>query len=156
MKTMTAEELLTRYAAGERDFQHANLAGENLYGVHLSEANLADADLTDTDLYGANLAGANLAGANLARADLRRAILFHANLTEANLTDTILIGVNLVGAILYQGDATKVKIDLSLLQTPSSPVWGQPRPPDALSGSRVVNGWLRTGYATGDGNGGER
>ena len=45
---MTAEELLAKYAAGEREFPKAELSGADLSGV----------DLRETDLSGANLDGA--------------------------------------------------------------------------------------------------
>jgi len=47
---MNTKELLSRYAAGQRDFQNLNLVAANLRNVNLS---------------GANLSGANLAKANL-------------------------------------------------------------------------------------------
>ena len=56
---MRAEELITSYKAGERDFSRA--------------------DLQDADLSGADLTGVNLVGANLSRADLSRAKLIGAN-----------------------------------------------------------------------------
>jgi len=83
--------------------------------------------------------------------DFRSADLLTAFLTWAEPDWADLVLPNLAGTSLAE-----VKVALPLLDTPSSPVWGQPRLPDALSGSRVVNGWLRTGYATGNGDGGER
>ncbi|MCB8767140.1 pentapeptide repeat-containing protein [Planktothrix agardhii] len=53
--TIDSQELLRRYLAGERDFNHINLIGAHLCQV--------------------NLVGANLIGASLDRADLTRAIL---------------------------------------------------------------------------------
>jgi uncharacterized protein YjbI with pentapeptide repeats len=58
---ITAEELLQRYAAGERDFS----------GVDLEGADLVRANLAGTGIY----AGVNLRGANFARASLREANL---------------------------------------------------------------------------------
>ena len=88
--------------------------------------------------------------------DFRSADLLTAFLTWAEPDWADLVLPNLTGTSLAEEGATKVKVALPLLATPSSPVWGQPRLPDALSGSRVVNRWLRTGYATGNGDGGER
>ena len=153
---MTRDELLSRYAAGERDFRRVNLRGVDLSEAILTEANLAGACLARASLVRVNLTEANLTGANLFRANLTKATLFYANLSYANLSGANLYEASLVGTILYEGDATKVKVALPLLATPSSPVWGQPRPPDALSGNRIVNGWLRAGGATGDGDEGER
>ena len=77
---MTAEELIQKYKAGERDFRYVDLRGANLRGADLSEANLSGADLS-----GANLSGANLRGADLRWANLRWANLRGADLSEANL-----------------------------------------------------------------------
>jgi len=131
--TMTREELLARYATGEWDFRSVDLLRAYL--------TWADPDWADLGL-------TNLTGTSLTRANLTEANLYEAGLAEAKTA-----GSKIYGTLLYEGAATKVKV---CLQTPSSPVWGQPRIPDALSGSRVVNGWLRTGYASGEGNGGER
>ena len=93
----TARDLLQDYAAGKRDFQHADLRnaylrGANLVGAYLRGANLVGADLRGADLQGANLVGAYLRGAylrgaNLVGADLVGADLQDANLQDANLQD---------------------------------------------------------------------
>jgi uncharacterized protein YjbI with pentapeptide repeats len=97
--SIDAEELIERYAAGERDFADislkwedlsgANLAGVNLTGaifirVNLSKANLSSANLTNTSLKSANLSGANLQGANVTNA-----LIDFANLENANLKGAI-------------------------------------------------------------------
>ncbi|MBW4550384.1 MAG: pentapeptide repeat-containing protein [Aphanocapsa sp. GSE-SYN-MK-11-07L] len=97
---LTAEELLERYAAGERDFRKVNLreaclSGANLCGINLSRARLSDADLSginlseaklsDADLSRTNLERANLVGARSNRSDLSRANLRGANLERAEL-----------------------------------------------------------------------
>ena len=151
---MTRDELLTRYAAGERDFRGVDLGEVDLAFVILAGANLAGANLFWAEMTGANLAGANLTRANLAGANLTR-----ANFTGANLYHTTLTGAQMYLTILPtpalpQGDSPQAIVTAGDL-LPTS-VWGQLRLPDALSGSRVVNGWLRTGYATGNGDGGER
>jgi uncharacterized protein YjbI with pentapeptide repeats len=75
---MDANEVLRRYAAGERNFRQADwrgisLAKANLSGVDLTGAHLSNADLSDSDLSSANLNWAGLKGANFSRANLRRA-----------------------------------------------------------------------------------
>jgi len=72
----SAEELLRRYAEGERDFESANLSGANLV-----RANLSGAKLRNAKLRGANLVRANLSDADLVGANLRKAKLCSANLT---------------------------------------------------------------------------
>ena len=42
---MDAEELLQRYAAGERDFSRISLRRINLQGIKLNAINLSDAEL---------------------------------------------------------------------------------------------------------------
>jgi uncharacterized protein YjbI with pentapeptide repeats len=54
---LTAQELLDRYAAGERDF-----AGVDLHGVDLSKAVLRGINLDRADLSEVNFTGADLSG----------------------------------------------------------------------------------------------
>ncbi|APB32540.1 putative PatA subfamily protein [Gloeomargarita lithophora Alchichica-D10] len=107
-----ANQLLQRYAAGERDFTGinligCNLQGANLEGVNLSRADLMLADLSGCLLIGAKLAGANLVGAEMVKTNLREASLggvnlIGANLSQANLNGSQLMGANLSSATLYQ------------------------------------------------------
>ena len=90
------ENILKKYAAGERMFckanlrwanlSGANLSGADLNGAYLSGANLSGADLREADLSGADLNGAYLRGAYLSGANLRGADLRWANLSGANLS----------------------------------------------------------------------
>ena len=59
---MKASNLLKRYAAGERNFQHANLKGQSF-----KNRDLSGADFSDSDIQGTNFTGANLRGANFTR-----------------------------------------------------------------------------------------
>ncbi|MEH2144242.1 pentapeptide repeat-containing protein [Nostoc sp.] len=122
--SITAEELLQRYAAGERDFAgvslrkivlvNANLRGINLPNADLRFANLIAVKLTDANLSQVNFTGADLTGARLDRsnlqgvsfecdavgaifdqADLRRAGMYRARLNGARFDKA-----NLEGAIL--------------------------------------------------------
>ena len=106
---MNREELLERYAKGERYFsyanlRHADLRGANLSGANLRGANLSGANLSGANLSGANLSGANLSGANLSGANLSDADLSYADLSGANLSDADLRGANLSGANLSDAD----------------------------------------------------
>lgn len=108
---MTADEFLSRYQAGERDFKGielidnpktenlgnaielkgTKLRGINLRGAKISFVNLDGADLTEADLFGVCLAGSLLRGAilkdaNLASANLHWCGLFNADLRGTNLT----------------------------------------------------------------------
>ncbi|MCS6782512.1 MAG: pentapeptide repeat-containing protein [Gloeomargarita sp. SKYBB_i_bin120] len=100
-----AQQLLARYAAGERDFSGikligCNLQGANLEGVNLSRADLMLADLSGCLLIGAKLVGANLIGAELVKTNLQEATLTGANLIGANFSQANLSGSQLVGSNL--------------------------------------------------------
>lgn len=83
---MTAEELLKRYQAGERDFRGVNLSEEILLWSNLSGANFRGANLRGTNFNWANLSGVDLTAADLSEADLAWANLSKADLREANLS----------------------------------------------------------------------
>lgn len=133
---MDAEELLARYASGEREFIGVDLRGDNLRGANLSNVNLTEAcllcaDLSNTNLSNAtlveiysscvNLFRAKLSSANLRAADLSAANLFEAKLDGANLSGANLIYANLAGANLsganlsnaYLSDANLIDTDLT-------------------------------------------
>lgn len=132
---LMADELIRRYAAGERHFINANLrcamlaksalsevtlSRAKLSGANLIEANLIGADLTAADLSEANLSGVSLNKANLVRtnltkanlgcADLRGANLSKANLSEACLCEADLRGANLSFAELRGSDLSKAQL----------------------------------------------
>ncbi|WP_416212598.1 pentapeptide repeat-containing protein [Nostoc sp. ChiQUE01b] len=109
---MDVEELLERYAAGERDFSETDLSG----GISLDEAYLIDinfsrANLYSIDLRHSDLSNANLRGANLRQADLGVAYLINVDLRDANLTGARLEYCNLTGADLR--DANLMGANLS-------------------------------------------
>jgi uncharacterized protein YjbI with pentapeptide repeats len=122
----SAEELLTRYAAGERNFDGANLTGANLRQADLRSTSLVGADLTGANLRhatlyaanlcdalfgGADLGGARLCGASIRRAKLSGARLSHANFLQAELATADLSHTDLSGADLTR--AGLVGADLS-------------------------------------------
>ncbi len=96
-----AEELLRRYAAGERVFNEARLAAADLHGATLSGVDLVNANLTAANLENADLRDANLQGAILLRATLRNANLENTDLTKTvGLLPAQLAGANLSGVRL--------------------------------------------------------
>jgi len=105
---LTAEGLLSRYAAGERDFRGAVLSGVNLSTAQLAGINLSGADLRRADLSGAilkdtNLREACLQGANLSWADMHSADLSGADLSGANLKMAIIIRTRFRGTVMPDG-----------------------------------------------------
>ncbi len=140
----SAEELLLRYAAGEREFvgadirdtnahmdlRCANLGNAKLRFASLMKANFSGANLSNADLMGSNLDMADLsatdltraalANATLWRADLRRANLAGAELYGANLSDANLDGATLDGAGL--ADTSLVNVDLAPFCAANPPV----------------------------------
>ena len=136
LKRLTVDELLRRYAIGERNFINANLRCAELSFLCLSEANLSwaklslanlsrtnlikanltnvdmkEANLSDTNLSQSQLVRANLTRANLSKADLKGANLSHACLSEANLSEADLRGANLEQADLRGADVSEALLE---------------------------------------------
>ncbi|MBE8985736.1 pentapeptide repeat-containing protein [Nostoc sp. LEGE 12450] len=108
---VTTNEILRRYAMGERNFINANLKCAVLTSVKLSEINLSYASLSWADLSQANLSkadltAADLSEANLSGADLNKAYLMRTNLNRADLQQTSLRGANLSRANLSEVNLT--------------------------------------------------
>lgn len=108
---MEVEELLNRYAVGQRNFSgvilnhSANLAGASLQEIDLSGATLPS-KMQGIDLYRANLVNARLgdtdmSGANLREANMEGAALENTNLCGADLTKANMKRV--CGRTLYWG-----------------------------------------------------
>lgn len=92
----SAEELLRRYAAGERSFSNAQLEEAGLRKAELAHADLRDASLRSAVLCRANLTGADLRGAKLWSANLTGATFEQARLSP----DTVLQRADLTGVDL--------------------------------------------------------
>jgi uncharacterized protein YjbI with pentapeptide repeats len=75
---ITREELLQRYAAGERDLQHIILEYADLNGV----------ELQNIDLRGAQFNYVNLSRLNLHRCELGSAQFWYCNFREAKITSS--------------------------------------------------------------------
>ncbi|MBI4784640.1 MAG: pentapeptide repeat-containing protein [Oscillatoriophycideae cyanobacterium NC_groundwater_1537_Pr4_S-0.65um_50_18] len=116
----TAEDLLSTYAKGKRDFTchdlsllnlpRADLSGANFHQAKLHKVNFQNATLTNVDFGRASLSQANLRNANLARAYLNHADLAGADLRGADLSYAYLSNANLRGANLCGADLTGAKI----------------------------------------------
>lgn len=123
---MTAEELLERYAAGERDFR----------GVDLTKARLADVDLSNADFSSARLDGADLSGSRLH--DVK---LIGASLTNyAQLLYTDLTGADLTGADLSTAMANCANFTNAILNWASSPITEGALHHNTFRNGRVIEG----------------
>lgn len=130
------EELLRRYAVGDRYFINANLRCAqlsniclenidlsyaklnlaNLSGANLSQANLVAAEMRSANLSGSNLHNSQLVRANLAGANLADANLRGADLSYADLSNACLIGANLIGVNLSKVDLRKTCLDGAIFE----------------------------------------
>lgn len=126
-QVITDDELLQRYAAGERDFARVKLwvpegrtsdetawrydEGSVLNHANLSEINLRDADIrlagemngtdfSNADLRGALLDGNVFRGANFSGADLRNTCFVRSKLDDANFSGADMRGARLSHAPL--------------------------------------------------------
>ena len=112
----SAEELLGRYAAGERSFRGAELRDADLRRANLHGADLRDADLLGAHLHGANLQKVNLCGADLVEATLDGADLRGARLKRAMLNAASLISADLRGAELPDAELQDASLVLANLR----------------------------------------
>ena len=114
---MTAEELLERYASGEREFSGIRIqANENeaiFSGQDLSKINLAGSvlsgnwnniNLSSALLFGVKGERWDLRGANLTRANFRGTLLDKCNLTDCNFTNTFLNGLYCTQVMIERSD----------------------------------------------------
>jgi uncharacterized protein YjbI with pentapeptide repeats len=100
---MTAEELLKRYADGERDFSEVDLSKAWLIGVLLEDIVFDKAILKDTRfnrsiLTRASFRGADLEGAEFCMSGLEQADFRGANLRNSRIEEAELIRANFEGA----------------------------------------------------------
>ncbi len=89
-KEMTVDELLARYAAGERDFSEIRLS--YIPDRILSDVNLSGANFSKGNLGYDRLERVNLSGANLSEVDLSFTGFINCDLSGANLEESILCG----------------------------------------------------------------
>lgn len=104
----SGEELLSRYAAGERYFGPDKSDDRKV--AALSKAVLEKANLSGADLSEADLTGAQLARSNLTNVKLTRAQLSDADLTGADCTDCVVDDAMLDGAILSHANVTRMSL----------------------------------------------
>jgi len=112
---LEVNELLRRYAVGDRYFINANLRCAQLSevcleNIDLSYAKLNLANLSGTNLNKANLAAAQMQSANLSGSNLHKSQLVRANLAGANLSNANLRGANLTNVDLSNADLTNADL----------------------------------------------
>lgn len=125
-----ADEVLRRFASGERDFPGVSLSGANLRGAVLRGANLRGANLRCAILGGADLreakmirtdlgladvgmadfTGCDLSGADFRGANLKGARFGGATLDGANLRGAELNGANLRASKLVRADLSRADL----------------------------------------------
>ena len=123
---ISAEEILTSYAAGRKDFGLKDLSMQDLQKAELSESKFHNSKLVRTNLQGADLSRNNFINcdvrqAMMRNADLNKSIfkscnlegvdLRGANLKEANFKNTKLKGANLCGANLKDSNLTQEQVE---------------------------------------------
>ncbi len=117
---MHPQVLSQRYAQGEKDFRHLDMAGADLSGVILAGADLRGSNLQGANLHGANLSRCRLHGVNLRGASLRMANLRGAHLPKSNLSLCTLVWCDLTGANLQDADLRHAILDQP---RPHAPRW---------------------------------
>src|SRR6267143_2148787 len=94
----SAEELIRRYAQGERYFGHSDLPDRtNLTGVQLEGSNLERSWFHSANFSRANLRGVNFSECNVKCVDFSDADLEGANFAGAAVESLLLDGANLKG-----------------------------------------------------------
>ena len=137
----SAEELLGRYATGERYFAHSSLQSARLNGAVLSEANLSYSDLGWAELENSVLDGgsfgetsfryaalgkASLRDAYVRVADFHRAKLGHAKLDGSDFTTATFIWAAMVGSSATKADFTEANLtraDLTFADLSGANFW---------------------------------
>lgn len=119
-RVITTQQLLERYATGERRFPglvivRAELRNQNLQGINLSYRDIKQRlkfrpHLPKANLSGANLEGSFLRGTNFKDGNLSTTNLFEANLEGVNFTNVNLRGANLLKANLEGVDFTRADL----------------------------------------------
>ncbi len=102
---MSAEEVLSFYASGRKDFGFKDLSTQNLQKSELSEVKFHGSKLIRT-----NLQGADLTRANFTNCDVRQAMLRNADLTKCYFKSSNLEGVDLRGANLSNASFKNTKL----------------------------------------------
>lgn len=125
-RVITPQQLLDRYAAGERRFPglvivRADLRNQDLRGINLSyrdikqrlrfRPHLPKANLSGANLEGSSLISINLRGGNLSNINFSESVLRGANFTDVNLRGANLLGADIEGVNFTRADLTGARIE---------------------------------------------
>jgi serine/threonine protein kinase, bacterial len=123
---IAAEEILSAYDAGRKDFGLKDLSMQDLQKANLSKSKFYDSKLVRVNFQGADLNRSNFMNCDVRQSMFRNAdlnkCLFHssnlegidlrgANLSGANFKNTKLKGANLCGANLSETNLTKEQLE---------------------------------------------
>ena len=123
---ISAEEVLSAYATGRKDFGLKDMSMQDLQKVDLSESKFYDSKLVRVNFQGADLNRSNFTNIDLRQAMLRNANLNKclfissnlegadlrgANLSNANFKNTKLKGANFCGANLSETNLSKEQLE---------------------------------------------
>ena len=138
------EEILKRYADGEREFLYVDLSGGDLSSVDFGERSLRGVIYNKKIKFSnANLSNANLSSANLRNAFMQFVNLNNANLNNANLERTLLKGANLKGVNLCSTNLAGADLTNADL---SGATWGF-NPKDAIFNNTILpDGTIETDF----------
>ncbi len=119
MPILRLDDLLRRYAAGERHFREVVIQGGaervDLAGIDLRGSDLQEVELRDSDLRGANLGYARLSHADLQGADLTEAQCDGAEFQGVNLVLAQCRNTTFRNALLNRSNLTRATFDGSQL-----------------------------------------
>lgn len=123
---MSAQEILSSYSSGRKDFGLKDISMQDLQKADLAESKFHNSKLIRTNLQGSDLSNSNFTNCDLRQAMMRNANLSRtffnesnlestdlrgANLSFANFKDTKLKGANFCGANLSDTNLTKEQLE---------------------------------------------
>ncbi|WP_460201583.1 pentapeptide repeat-containing protein [Scytonema sp. NUACC21] len=123
---MKTEELLQRYAAGERNFagielsstkvfEDVDLRGINLSGANLNSVRIYRSNLSEARLSRASMVSSTLIDVNLSNADLNCTCLYRADWRNVNLSEAYMWGANLTKAALRNANLFFTNLEEAIL-----------------------------------------
>jgi uncharacterized protein YjbI with pentapeptide repeats len=141
-QTISPEELVRRYDAGERDFRGLDMSGLKFrQPPNFAGADFSDGNFKGTFLGGAQLISCDLSRCDLTEADLSSAVLLRAILTGAKLSGATLRSTGLREAVLESAsleNASLEGVDMSSLVATRANFSGSSLRSCNLDGARLL------------------